>query len=114
MAFVVTLERTAQHLLGLALGAHLTQLLGISQHQLRLLALGGSQLLPGTLQCLASALRIIATRAARLRFWPQARCSSAASSLVGSTLFLRRSGNRRINADQSPRSRYSRCNRRST
>ncbi|MNW11994.1 hypothetical protein D3C71_2095660 [compost metagenome] len=50
MAVVLTLERRAQDLFGLDLGTELTQLLGVSQHQLRLLALSGSQLLPGAVE----------------------------------------------------------------
>ncbi len=60
VTFVLTFEGGAQYLFGFALGAHLAQLLGIGQHQLRFLTLGCGQLLPGALQRLASAVCIVA------------------------------------------------------
>ncbi|MNQ56478.1 hypothetical protein D3C85_706010 [compost metagenome] len=50
MTVVAALERGAQHFFGLDLSPQLPQLLGIRQHQLRLLTLCRSQLLPGTFE----------------------------------------------------------------
>ncbi|MNP53731.1 hypothetical protein D3C76_1482280 [compost metagenome] len=54
MAVVVTLERCAQDLFRLDLGTQLSQLLGVGKHQLRLLTLRRSQLLPGAFERLQS------------------------------------------------------------
>ncbi|MNI77955.1 hypothetical protein D3C73_1342900 [compost metagenome] len=50
MTVVATLERGAQDFLGFDLSPQLPQLLGIGEHQLRLLALRRGQLLPGTFE----------------------------------------------------------------
>ncbi|MNY29104.1 hypothetical protein D3C86_1631270 [compost metagenome] len=50
MTAVVAFERRTQDFLGFSLGAQLSQLFGIGQHQLRLLSLCRRQLLPSAIE----------------------------------------------------------------